>query len=286
MAVSRRIIITGDDFGLALPVNEAILEAHHNGSLTTASLMMGAEFTQDAVERAREHPTLKVGLHLVLVEGRPVLPPEKIPDLVDQSGMFSDRLVRTGFRFFFYPAIRRQLEDEIRAQFEAFQETGFILDHVNAHNHMHMHPTIMRLVLKVGPEYRLKAVRLPFEPAFRSWKATGSTLGMRCISSVFLYPWLSLMKYALHRSGIRHNNYLFGMADSGAMTLDKVLGFLRHLPKGTTEFYFHPATGRCKEIDQTMPEYRHEEELRVLTDAKLQRALEALNIKPVSFSDL
>jgi len=88
----RKLIVTGDDFGLAVPVNEAIEEAHRRGILTTASLMVGAGAAADAVERARQLPTLRVGLHLVLVEGRPVLPPREIPDLVDGRGEFSTRL--------------------------------------------------------------------------------------------------------------------------------------------------------------------------------------------------
>ncbi len=120
----KRIIITGDDFGLALPVNKAIEEAHLKGILTTASLMVGAKFAGDAAERARKHPSLKVGLHLTLVEGISVLPPQRIPDLVDASGSFPTHLTRAGFKFFFYPGIRKQLEAEIRAQFDAFYKTG------------------------------------------------------------------------------------------------------------------------------------------------------------------
>jgi len=103
----RKLIVTGDDFGLAVPVNEAIEEAHRRGILTTASLMVGAGVVADAVERARRLPTLKVGLHLVLVEGRPVLPPREIPDLVDGEGEFSSRLVGAGLNFFFRPGVGR-----------------------------------------------------------------------------------------------------------------------------------------------------------------------------------
>ena len=79
----KALIVTGDDFGLALPINEAIEDAHRDGILTTASLMVGASAAQDAIERARRLHSLKVGLHLVLVEGRPVSNPYDVPDLVD-----------------------------------------------------------------------------------------------------------------------------------------------------------------------------------------------------------
>lgn len=282
----KKIIVTGDDFGLALPVNEAIVEAHRNGILTAASLMVGGEFCNDAVERARQAPSLKVGLHVTLVEGTPVLSAHNVPDLVDRDGAFSTHLARSGFKFFFLPGIRKQLETEIRAQFEAFQKTGFSLDHVNAHNHMHLHPTILGLIIKVGRDYGLKAVRIPKEPPVLSWRASGHSLAGRLISSVFLSPWMALMKYTLRKAGIQYNDYLFGMTDGGSMTTDLILRFVDNLPEGVTEFCFHPATRRSIEIDKTMPQYRHEGEFTALTSSSVQQALEARGIQRIAFSDL
>jgi chitin disaccharide deacetylase len=282
----KRIIVTGDDFGLALPANEAIVRAHQEGILTTASLMVGAPFAQDAIERAKAHPSLRVGLHLTLVEGIPVLPPRQVPDIVDANGEFSTHLARAGFRFFFYPGIRKQLEAEIRAQFEAFQKTGFVLDHVNAHNHMHLHPTVLRLILKVGKDYRLQAVRLPKEPPVKSWKAAGTYLGSRLTSWVFLNPWMKLMKLLLNRAHVRSNDFLFGMTDGGSMTLDVVTRFLHNLPEGVTELCFHPATRRCAEIDRAMPRYRHEEEFLALTSKALRDSIQKIGVQTIAFSDL
>ena len=282
----KKIIVTGDDFGLALPVNEAIEEAHRNGVLTAASLMVGTEFSQDAIERARRQPTLRVGLHLTLVEGTAVLSPQKIPDIVDANGSFSNRLARSGFKFFLYPGIRKQLESEIRAQFEAFHRTGFALDHVNAHNHMHLHPTILRLILRVGKDYGLKAVRLPNEPPIKSWKAAGNAFASRIGAWIFLSPWMALMRLSLDQANVRYNDFLFGMTDGGSMKLDLVTRFVHNLPRGVTELCFHPATRRCAEIDRTMPCYSHEEELKALTSESLRNALKEIGVQTVAFGDL
>jgi hopanoid biosynthesis associated protein HpnK len=282
----KKLIITGDDFGLALPVNEAILEAHRKGVLTTASLMVGEGFFRDAVEKAKQAPSLRVGLHLTLVEGHPVSDPRQIPDLVDTSGLFSTHLARAGFRFFFHPRIRPQLETEIRAQFEAFCKTGFVLDHANAHNHMHLHPTVLRLMLKVGKDYGLAAVRLPNEPPWQSSKASGKPLGPRFASWMFLWPWINLMRRILDRTRIRYNDYLFGMEDSGAMTKNLVLRIMGNLPDGITEICFHPATRRSREIDRSMPNYHHVDEFLALTDESILRAAGAADIQRTTFSNL
>jgi chitin disaccharide deacetylase len=283
---AKRIIITGDDFGLALPVNEAIVEAHRKGILTAASLMVGERYFQDAVERAQRHPSLRVGLHLTLVEGRPLSDPRLIPDLVDAGGAFSTHLARAGFKFFFRPGIRRQLETEIRAQFEAFHKTGLALDHANAHNHLQLHPTVLQLMLHVGKDYGLGAVRLPHEPPLRSWKASRKAITSRFASAIFLCPWINLMKHLLRQAHVRYNNYFFGITDSGSMTMDLALRILLNLPNGVTELGFHPATRRCEEINRTMANYRHEDEYLALTGEPLLRAVQSADAQKIAFSDL
>jgi hopanoid biosynthesis associated protein HpnK len=282
----RKLIVTGDDFGLAVPVNEAIEEAHRRGILTTASLMVGAGAAADAVERARRLPTLKVGLHLVLVEGRPVLSSREIPDLVDRCGEFSTRLVGAGLNFFFRPGVRRQLEAEIRAQFQAFAKTGLPLDHVNAHNHMHLHPTVLGLILRVGREFGVKAIRLPHEPPWLALRASKNGLLGKTVSSLALAPWLSLMRYRLRRANIRSNDFIVGLHESGNMRLDVVLRILSRLPDGVTEIYFHPATRRCAELDRAMPDYQHEQEFKALISPAVREAILAYGFQRIAFSEL
>lgn len=282
----KKIIVTGDDFGFSLPVNEAIEEAHRRGVLTTASLMIGARAARDAIDRAGRIPSLRVGLHLVLVDGTPISPPQAIPDLVDPGGRFSPHLFSAGLKFFFRPGVRQQLEEEIRAQFRAFRSTGLPLDHVNCHNHMHLHPTIGGLILKVGQGFGLKAVRYPYEPVLYSWRASHKGFGRKWVSWLFLWPWLALLRRQLRRARMRSNQFIFGMNDSGNMNLELVLGFLRNLPAGITEIYFHPASRHDSELDRAAKNYRYQEELAALTSPALRQALEASGIQCISFSDV
>ena len=286
MSGVKKLIITGDDFGLCPAINEAVEEAHRRGVLSTASLMVGAQATADAVDRARRLISLRVGLHLVLVDGSPTSPPHRVPGLVDARGEFSPHLFRAGMNFFFSRGIRGQLEQEIRAQFQAFQNTGLSLDHVNCHNHMHLHPTIGRLILKVGREYGLRAVRFPYEPILPSWRASRKCLGRKLVSGLFLWPWLALLKRQLGVARVRSNHFVFGMNDSGNMNLDLVLRFIRYLPPGVTEMYFHPATRRCPEMDRNKGNDRYPEEFAALTSPAFRQALLDLDIQSIGFGDL
>lgn len=250
-----RLIVTADDFGLHPAVNHAVERGYREGVLRAASLMVTAPAVADAVARAKRLPGLAVGLHLVLADGLSALPPSQIPQLVDARGRFGDDMVRDGFRFFFLPYVRRQLEAEIRAQFEAFAATGLPLDHVNAHKHFHLHPTVLSLILSIGRDYGLRAVRWPAEPGSGPW----------------LKPWLALMRHRLRRAGMRTNDHVFGIRHTGAMDEQALLDVLQRLPGGLSELYLHPATHG--QLTPTMAHYRHADELAALLSPRVRRAV-------------
>ncbi len=267
---NRTLIITADDFGAADAVNEAVQIAHRSGVLTAASLMVAAPAAADAVARAKAMPALKVGLHLVLVEGRPTLPAADVPDLVDASGHFRTGMAAAGARMFFHPGARRQLAAEIAAQFAAFAATGLTLDHVNAHKHFHLHPTIAGLILKIGARHGMAAARVPIEP-----RAV-----LRAVEPGGHYPpdplfdlMAGLTRRRFRRAGIRIPDQVFGVAWSGAMTTPRLAGLIERRPPGVTEIYLHPATHG--DFQGAAPGYRYAEELAALTAPQVIRAATA-----------
>ncbi|HVA32645.1 MAG TPA: hopanoid biosynthesis-associated protein HpnK [Candidatus Baltobacteraceae bacterium] len=269
--ILKSVVFNADDFGAAVEVNEAIERGHRDGVLRSASLMVGAPACEDAVARARRLPTLAVGLHVVLVNGRPVLPPSAVPDLVDDRGEFLTDLVQAGMRFFFRPGIRRQLEAEMRAQFEAFAATGLPLDHVNAQCHMHVHPTIFGLLLNVGRDYGMGALRIPREPHGRTWS---------------IEPWTGLMRARARARGIACNDYVYGVNDVGAMTESRVLQMLDALPDGVTELFFHPATAPFPGADPGTDRFQWLAELQALTSPAIQSRLTQNNIRSIVYGEL
>jgi len=235
----RKLIVTADDFGAAREVNEAVELAHTRGILTAASLMMSGAAVDDAVARARRLPALRTGLHLVLVDGAPLLPRHEVRDLVDAGGRFPADLARAGRNIFFRPSARRQLRAEIAAQFDAFHATGLSLDHVNAHHHFHLHPTIAPLVLEIGAMHGLRALRVPSEPA--------AVLARVDPSQHPRDDWrvricTRLLARRTRRHGVMTPANVIGVAWSGAMTRPRLEGLLRCLPGGVSEIYAHPAT--------------------------------------------
>jgi hopanoid biosynthesis associated protein HpnK len=282
----KRLIVTADDFGLSLPVNEAVEEAHVRGILTAASLMVTAPAAADAVARARRLPMLGVGLHLVLVHGVPVSAPALIPELLGPDGRFTAEPVRIGIKLFFQRRVQRQVETELRAQLERFRATGLPLDHVDGHHHFHQHPTIVGMLVRFAAEYGVCAVRVPHEPVWPSWRAQRSRLAQRFLGWLFAANRLTGMKRRLRAAGIAFNDHIFGLHDSGRMTPERVDRFLEHLPDGVSELYCHPAARRWSGIDNLPDSYRCVEEYRALADPARRRRLLEAGVQRIPFRAL
>jgi len=280
---AKRLIVTADDFGLSLPVNEAVERAHREGILSAASLMIGAPAAEDAVARARSLPSLGVGLHLTLLEGRPILPPEKVPGLVGPDGRFPKDPVRLGLALYFSSELRRQAAAEITAQFERFGETGIVMDHVNGHQHFHLHPVVLRAILEVSPRYGLPPVRLPFEPFGASFGANRDRFAARFTGWLFYLGQTRRLRRALIAAGVKSNDHVFGLYDSGAMTEPRLQSLVEHLPPGLSEIYCHPASRRWEGPDNLPSQYRCEEEFRALLSPAIKEKLKAAGLHPLSF---
>jgi len=275
----RGLIVTADDFGAANEVNEAVEQGHRDGILTAASLMVSGPAAADAVSRARTNPRLRVGLHLVLVDGWPTSPPQAVPDLVDNEGRFRDNMVRAGVAMFFSPRVRAQLEQEIEAQFHAFSASGLVLDHVNTHKHFHLHPTIASTILRVGRRHGLRAIRVPLEPRETLMLAEP---GAKVLPAASTSPWARLSRLRFRRAGLLVPDQVFGLAWTGSMTSGRVLGLIENLPEGLSELYMHPATGPYA---GSAVGYRYADELAALVAPRVVDASRNSAISKGGFAD-
>lgn len=275
----RGLIITADDFGAAREVNDAVEAAHRGGVLSAASLMVSAPAATDAIVRARRLPALRVGLHLVLLEGRPVLPPSAVPHLVGADGGFRSDPASLGTLIVASRRVRSECAAEITAQFAAFRDSGLTLDHCNAHKHFHLHPLISGLIVEIGRRFGLRAVRVPLEPV-----AVLRSIEPRTPRSAgwLTSPFARVLRRRLRAAGLVTSDWLFGLRWSGQMRAERLLGLIRHLPAGLSEIYLHPATGT---FAGAAPGYRYGTELAALTDPELVAAVRDSSIHCGGFGD-
>jgi chitin disaccharide deacetylase len=242
--------------------------------------MVGAAAADDAVARARRLPGLRIGLHLVLVDGMPALPPEAVPNLVDATGRLRMDLARLGLEICARPSVRAQVRAEIEAQFRGYQETGLALDHVNAHKHFHLHPAVANEVIAIGQRYGMFGLRVPCEPAAILTKVES---GAQRIQG-YVSPWIRLLARRTRRAGLRSPDRVFGLSWSGAMTAQRLGGLLRNLPAGSTEIYLHPATR--DHFENCARGYRYADELAALIDPSIVALLRRPDVAVGGYSDL
>jgi hopanoid biosynthesis associated protein HpnK len=240
----RRLIVNADDFGLSPSVNEAVVRAHREGILTTASLMVNEPGFDEAVKLAKENPRLGVGLHLTLLMGHAALPPEKIPGLVNARGEFSHSSVGVGVRYFFQRRLREPLRAEIHAQFEKFHATGLPLDHVNGHLHLHLHPVIFKILMDDAAQLRIRHLRLTRDCLAGSRRLSRGHLLYK-VSHAAIFEFLSgRAKKVLSAKKIRHAQITFGLLQDSRVDEEYVLKLLPELPAGDSELYAHPSLDR------------------------------------------
>lgn len=276
-----RLILNGDDFGMSHEVNAGVLLAHTEGVLTSASLMVNGEAAGEAVELALRHPTLSVGLHLALIEGRSTLSPSEIPDLVDSEGRFGTAPFSVGINYFFKPGIERQLEAEITAQIEKFLSFGLPLSHIDGHLHLHIHPTILNILLNLAKRYPIRATRLPRDRFWFNLRFDRRRLASKTAHFILFALLSRYAKGRLLRHGITFTDRVYGLLQTGRMNERYLLYLLERLESGVAEIYFHPATGEFPLQRQYMPNYRHKEELAALISPLVKEAIESRLIERI-----
>jgi len=270
----RRLIVTADDFGLSPSVNAAVVRAHREGILTSASLMVNEPGADEAVKLARENPRLGVGLHLTLLQGHSALPSASIPGLVNVRGQFSRRPVGTGLAYFFRRSLRPQLRAEIHAQFERFRATGLPLDHVNGHLHLHLHPVIFSLLMEESAKFGVRRLRLTRDCLSRSRKMSRGHWFYR-VSHAAIYAWLSRRaREPLRRRGIGHAQITFGLLQNARVDEAYVLKLLPELPAGNSELYSHPS----------LDNFKHE--FNALISPRVIQLVKQLGVELIRYQDL
>jgi chitin disaccharide deacetylase len=244
------MIINGDDFGYSEAVNRAIIRAHREGVLTSASLMVNERAAGDAVQLAKANPNLAVGLHLVLALGCAALPQSEIPHITDTRGKFADSPFRAGLNYYFSRVARGEMKREMRAQFERFAATGLPFSHVDGHTHLHMHPVIFDELIELCEEFGVKRVRVVKGELRLSLKLDRKSLLMKLVwGTVFNLLGRSCERKLAGRDFAQPQK-VYGLLQTGDMNEEHLLGLLERMEDGDIEIYAHPLAFDADEVEK------------------------------------
>lgn len=276
-----RLIVHADDFGLAQPVNDGIVEAHRRGIVTSTSIMAPGPAFDHAVELARATPTLDVGVHLTLTEENPVSDPGRVPSLIDADG----RLPAHATSFLRQRLAGRLALDEIRLELDAqiarVVERGLRVSHLDGHQHVHMMPGVHAIVAELAAKYAIPAVRHPREDV-RAWMLAERGSAGRLLQQLALNVFCA----AADTVGVARPDHFVGFFHGGRLSKANLIRILSTLPRcGTCELMCHPghadASGRYAHWG-----YRWQDEFDALTDPAVARWLREHHVELVSYASL
>ena len=281
-----KLIVNADDFGLHSAVNAGIIDGHRTGIITSTSLLARGEAFTEAVSMAKENPKLGIGIHIALVGGlKPVCDPTEVPSLVTPEGILPESYIDFIKRIYSGKINYNELRKEINAQMAKIIESGLKVTHVDGHQHMHVLPTVLPIVIEQAKSFGINAIRVPDElTGFMNYIYSPSRfLGKVGLSTVA----------ANARPTVRNNNmlttqYFWGMVNGGNIDQKSLMGILKKVNhnSGTHELMVHPGIsnsilGKCYNWG-----YHWEDELQALCSSHTRLYIRQHGIELINYGDL
>jgi predicted glycoside hydrolase/deacetylase ChbG (UPF0249 family) len=288
----RRLIINADDLGLTPGINRAILESSQRGVVTSATLMANSAAFTDAVACIRSLPDneLGVGCHLVLVDGEPITPSDKVPSLTNRSTEFRRGIGELAWAARMKKLDPSEIESEAVAQFKKVQSAGLQPSHFDTHKHSHLFTEILEPTLRAAHTCNIPAVRNPFEPPNPlplSFLARYRKLLMRYFQLQLLRTMRSGWLRRVQASGLRTPDGSFGVITTGDIDMTLIRALLENMPDGTWELVCHPGYNDT-DLDKVRTRLRASrvQELEILTNPDVRKLIDSLGIELISYNEL
>jgi len=223
-----------------------------------------------------------VGLHITLVDGRPLVPAGEIKTLADNQGNFRKNCFRFVAAYYSRRISAHELETEIEAQFRKVVDSGLRVTHLDSHQHLHLLPGVLEIVVRLGRKYGVPFIRCPRALLGRYWLFVPAVkvLPQFLMNALFCGP----ARERIIAGGLNTSDGSSGMVYSGILDRRKLGIFISSLKEGLSELICHPV---FPEADQAgprrKPRGRNSGEYELLSSGVLKELLEKENIRLVSF---
>jgi len=286
----RRLIVNADDFGFTFGVNQAIVEAHTRGVVTSSTLMANGLAFAQAAQLVPTTPNLSIGCHVVLIDGIPLTPPDDIRTLTNGDAHFRDGLKGFAARAMAGRIDPEEVSTEAAAQIRKIQNAGITVSHFDTHKHTHLFPKVLRPLLRAADACGVKAVRNPFGPRLplrSSELLARPSLWTRHLEVRLLRTFAGKFREAVRREGFLTPDGTLGIEVTGTLDERLFLAIARSIPEGNWEFVCHPGYNDA-ELQRAKTRLREsrEMELRALTLPAARQMLTHQGIELISYRDL
>lgn len=278
------LIVNADDFGLTPGVNRAVIEAHTNGILTSATLMANMPAFDEAMRLAKENPTLGVGLHFNITQGLPIANASTVGSLLSERGEFLGTSTALLQRWITGRLRVQEIEIELRAQIEKVHQAGLRLTHIDSHKHSHALPPVCEAIINTIGDYGIKAVRLPRE----RWRFPRHNLSAKLITqSLGAFCLSQLCRVSASKFSNRTANAFFGVSQTGFWSKRWLLELIGSLPEGVSELMSHPGydDAELSQIKTRLLKSRANE-LALLTDLEVKETVRKSQVRLINYAQL
>ena len=276
----KHLIVAADDFGLTKSVNEGIVRSHEEGIVTSINLLPCGEAYDDALKLAKDIGLCEIGAHLALTETKSITDSSKIATLVDREGNFYRGHTQFFLKFLTGAINLEQVYIEWRAQLDKACASGIKITNLSSHEHIHMQPLLLDIIIKLAKEYNIPAIRYPH--ADRSYgRASLKTLCKTFILSHFA----PAVGRALKSSGMVSPDHFLGFLDSGNITENILLGILNTIEDGTTELVCHPGFLGPEILEKYTFHKGCETELFALTSRHVKKRADEKHVGLLSYAE-
>jgi chitin disaccharide deacetylase len=281
----KKLIINADDFGLHEEINNGIIRCFQEGCLTSTSLMCGAPAFEHAVALLKMNTNLGVGVHLTLVGGiSPVLPVKEVSSLVDANGLFFSDYKVFIKKFYQGQVKKNEIKKELEAQMHKAAATGLAFTHVDSHQHLHVLPGIVPIIVSLCQQFAIRAIRLPGENCFADYGY--KTVWSRKLGRNGLTFCSKLAAKQFKAAGLLSPDHFFGMLSGGNISIPIVRAFLASSEEGTGEIMTHPGNSQ-NILGQLYPwEYHWEQERDTFLDESIKKDITKRHISLINFGEL
>lgn len=238
--MKKHLIINADDFGMSKEVNDGTKRGITQGIITSVSVMVNMPYFEDAVTFLKKHPEISVGLHFNITEGTPLLLPREVKDLLREDNTFQywQRLIPR------IPVNKEEMLKQIKAELSAqclrLQATGLRITHIDSHHHVHLYPSVFRVVSDFADKQHIHSLR---GNEFNFWNLMLGIWKKPILTQLIVNMFLLLDTYRYkNRSHLYKIQRFYDINWAKEISPEQFAEILEKLPSGTTEFICHLAT--------------------------------------------
>ena len=251
-------------------INAGIISAFEHGIVRSTSLMPNGQAFDNAVNLAKEHPELGVGIHISLVDETPIS--SALNSLPDSYKALALCLLTGRIK-------RRGLAVECRSQIEKILSTGIRPTHLDSHQHVHILPALSSIIVDLAVQYTIPGIRIPLDHSASQLSARG----MQIVVSRVLSRKLS--EKAIN-AGLRIVDRFFGLAESGHVNENVILHTIAKSSNGINELMCHPGFDDPQTSGRYKWGYTWDAEVKALCSERVLEAVRESKITLTSFAQV